>query len=309
MEFGFDLPSHMEPVMPRQTATLRVRLPGFVGPDTSSQREGFLDPGPYPVLEYLENHPDADTDFARLLAPALGASDTWVCTRWKAQRYADVVEQPDPAPQRQAFAGDPDAVDEAALTGLLPRFHAFTYDLDEARYPFDLPGVHVPQAPPASNNCCTFAEALLVRAWADAHAGFAWNAERHGQMMIYSADDYFSPVTAAVDAGMAVAADADEAPHPWTLVQGWRHQWRGGHTFIVVDHHPANDRVLTLESNSACHLDGPGFRMIGSLRDVPAPPASWWEREDLWTWQRFRATYRYRRVARLKVRNRSWAGT
>lgn len=295
--------------MPRLTATLHVRLPGFVAPDTSSQREGFLDPGPYPVLEYRQKQPDEDTDYARVLAPALGAADTWVCTRWKSQRYADVVEQPAPPTERQPFDDDPDAVDEAALVDLLPRFHPFTYDLDEARYPFELPGVHVPQAPPASNNCCTFVEALLVRAWADGHNEFNWTADRHAQMMIYSSDDYFSPVTAAVDAGMAVATDPEAAPHPWTLVQGWRHQWRGGHTFVVLDHDPATDRVLTLESNSAYRLDGPGFRMIGNLRDVQKPPDAWWERDDLWTWERFRATYRYRRTATLKVRDRSWAGT
>jgi hypothetical protein len=292
---------------PHPTATLHVRLRGFVEPDTSSQQEGFLDPGRYPVLEYKEGYPDERSDYALLLAPALGAGDTWVCTRWKGRRYADVVKEPAPPTERRLFDDDPDAVPESALVDLLPRFHEFTYDEDKAYYPFELPGVQVPRAPPTSNNCCTFVEALLVRAWADTHDDFNWSIEQHRQMMIYSGDDYFSPVTAAVDAGMAVAPDSDEAPHPWTLVQGWRHRWRGGHAFIVVDHHPDTDRVLTLESNSAYRLDGPGFRMIGNLRDVPDPPEAWWTDEDLWTWERIRATYRYRGAARLKVAARSWS--
>ncbi|HKJ91746.1 MAG TPA: hypothetical protein VJ957_01205, partial [Longimicrobiales bacterium] len=98
--------------MPGLAATLHVRLPGFVEPDTSSQREGFLDPGPYPVQEYRENYPDADTDFALLLAPALGAGDTWVCTRWKDQRYADVVQEPARHTERNPFDGDDAAVPE-----------------------------------------------------------------------------------------------------------------------------------------------------------------------------------------------------
>lgn len=293
------------------SATLRIRLPGFLGPDTSAPREGFLDPGTYPVETYARNHPDADTDYALVTAPTLGAGDTWICTRWRDQIYADVEEVPAPVTERQPFADDPMAVDEAALVELLPRFHAFTYDLDEARYPYALPGVRVPEAPPASNNCCTFAEALLVRAWADAHDGFDWGPERHGQMMIYSADDYYSPVTAAVESGMAEAADADAPPHPWTLIQGWRHQWRSGHTFLVLDHHPGTDRVLTLESNSSYRLDGVGFRMVGNLRDLSdhRPPDAWWEREELWTWTRMVATYRFRRMATLKVKDRAWSGT
>jgi len=289
-------------------ATLRVRLPGFLGPDTSAPREGFLDPGRYPVEVHAENHPDDDTDYALVTAPALGAGDTWICTRWKDQVYAVVEEVPEPETERRDFDDDPAAVPEATLVALLPSFHDFAYDLDDARYPFDLPGVRVPQAPPATNNCCTFVEALLVRAWADAVDDFDWSAERHAQMMIYSADDYFSPVTAAVESGMAVAADPDDPPHPWTLIQGWRRQWRDGHTFLVLDHHPQTDRVLTLESNSAYRLDGVGFRMIGNLRDVPdhRPPDDWWQSDETWTWDRMAATYRYRRHATLRVAEREW---
>ncbi len=32
------------------------------------------------------------------------------------------------------------------LVGLLEKFHDFIYDLDESRYPYELPGIRVPRA-------------------------------------------------------------------------------------------------------------------------------------------------------------------
>jgi hypothetical protein len=129
-------------------------------------------------------------------------------------------------------------------------------------------------------------------------------------MMILSNDDFFSPVTAAIESNMAVAVpEPDTPPHPWTVIQGWRRQWRSGHTFIIVDHHEQTDRVLTLESNRAYKLNGVGIRAIGNIRDIGGlPPEAWWEREDLWTWERMRSTYRYRQQAWLKVKDRTWSG-
>lgn len=296
----------------RKLASLRMRLKGFQAPDTRSDFEGHLDPGKYVVLEHRENFPDADTDYALLVAPSLGAGDTWICTRWKQERYADVFTAPEPTPAAETRFEDLElVVPESALTDLLPSFHEFTYDIDEARYPFELPGVRVPLAPPTLNNCCTFVEALLVGAWRNVHADeLAWSAERHRQMMITSSDDFFSPVTAAIESGMARAVeDSDRPPQPWTIVQGWRQQWRGGHTFIIVDHDPATDRVLTLESNSAFGLDGVGCRKLGNLRDFPngEPPEGWREREGLWTWQEVCAKYRFRQQALLKVIDRAWS--
>jgi hypothetical protein len=296
----------------KKIARLRLRLKGFVKPSSKSQVEGFLEPGNYIIKNYLENQPpDDDTDYALVQAPALGAGDTWICTRWKNQRYADIVEAPKLAVDHRRFETDDFAISEAALIDRLGAFENFTYDLDEARYPYKLPGVHLPQAPPSSNNCCTFVEALLVRAWADEYnRRFRWSSSRHGQMMIFSNDDFFSPVTAVVEEKMAIAVqDPDTPPHPWTLIQGWRRQWRSGHTFLIVDHHGPTDRVLTLESNSSYKLNGVGFRAIGNLRDMEVqPPANWWEIEDLWTWERLCSTYRYRQQALLKVKDRNWSG-
>jgi hypothetical protein len=295
--------------MIRTTANTQRRLKGFTEPSTGSQFEGYLEPGKYLVQDFKPNHPDRDTDYALLLAPTLGANDTWICTRWKDQHYAQIVEsEPTVQEPRVSFDDAPLAIDESALVDRLTDFHDFTYTPDGARYPHSLPGIRLPLSPPAQNNCCTFVEALLVKAWSDSHEDFEWSTGLHGQMMIFSNDDYFSPVTAVVESGMAISVtDSDVAPHPWTLVQGWRHQWRNGHTFIIVDHHAASDRVLTLESNSHYQLNGVGFRAIGNLRDVDVqPPQNWWEMAALWTWDDICATYRYRQQARLKVRNRTW---
>jgi hypothetical protein len=294
----------------KKIAILHMRLKGFEESDTTSQVEGFLDPGKYVIEEYLQNHPNQDTDYALVQAPALGAEDTWICTRWKDQNYADISDEPEVSIERLPFDDDPLAIREEALVNLLPQFEDFIYDLDEARYPFDLPGVRLPQAPPYSNNCCTFVEALLVRAWADVHADFEWNRARHGQMMILSNDDYFSPVTAVIESQMGIVVpDPDTSPHPWTVIQGWRRQWRDGHTFIVVDHHEPTDRILTLESNSSYRLNGVGFRMIGNIKDFGCrPPDTWWMREDLWEWKKVQSTYLYRQQAWLKVKDRSFSG-
>lgn len=296
--------------MSTMIAQLHIRLRGFSVPDTESQFEGSLEPGKYIVKEYRQNHPNADSDYALVLAPALGAGDTWICTRWMNQHYAQVAEMKPVQVRRLTFDDDPFAVDEDVLVNLLPQFEQYTYDLDEARYPYTLPGVGVPHAPPAQNNCCTFVEALLVKAWADTHNGFKWSPHQHGQMMILSNDDFYSPVTAVVESKMGISvADPDTPPHPWTVIQGWRRQWRNGHTFIIVDHHEPSDRVQTLESNSSYRLNGVGFRALGNLRDTGGrPPANWWEQSDLWTWGKIRATYQYRQQAWLKVKNRGWSG-
>jgi hypothetical protein len=290
--------------MAERVAKLPNRLKGFEKADTGSQFEGWVAPGTYVVLEERSG---GETDYARLLVPALGAGDTWICTRWKNQVYArpeDVLQVA--APPALELSEEDRPVPESRLRAVAGRFSAFHYDFDDAFYPFRLRGVNVPQAGPKTNNCCTFVEALLVGAWQDEYDDFAWSPEQHRQMMIMSRDDFFSPVTAAVEAGLAVAAHEDSAPRPWTLVQGWREQWNKGHTFVIVAHHPPTDRVLTIESNSGYRMNGVGWRMVGNLRDHAAPPASWWENDKLWTWQRVRAVYRFRRCAWLEVTDLEW---
>lgn len=295
--------------MSKQVANVLRTLKGFEQADTNSQVEGVVEPAKYPVLDTKKNHPTPDTDYIMIEALHLGGNDTWICSRWKDQEYAVIEQVPEPEGV-VSFEDDPDAIDEQVIVGLLPAFHPFTYDLDYAAYPFALPGIKLPLAPPAQNNCCTLVEGVTVGAWAEAKEEFTWTSAQHGQMMIYSPEDFFSPVTALIDANMAVAVqDPDAAPNPWTVVQGWRNQWRGGHTFFIVAHHVPTDRVLTLESNSAYNMNGPGFRCLGNLRDFPEgrPPENWWENDSLFTWERIKSTYRFRQQCWLKVKNLSWA--
>ena len=202
------------------------------------------------------------------------------------------------------------AVAESAITALLPAFTPYTYDFRATYYPWALPGVTLPLAPPHLINCCTCVEAVLVGAWVKQHgAAFQWNSTRHGQMMI-TGSDLFSPVAAVVESGMGVALPDGQAPTAWCVAQGWRSS-TSGHTFIIVARHAPSDRVLTLEANQAYSLNGVGCRKFGNLRDLPGgrPPPRWWESASAPTWQELRSTYAQGlKLAQLNVQNPTWAG-
>lgn len=292
---------------------LNQQLNCFDQSDTAATVLGTLGAGDYDLIELKENYPDSDTDYARVFDPGLNTK-VWICSRYKDTRYASVnasETSTDPAPVASFdFDQDDQSIDEQQLVDSLQQFTGFTYHLQEPNYPFSLNGIKVPLASEAGqpqNNCCTFVEGLLVHAWQTASPGFSWNNTSHGQMMIYSADDYFSPVTCLVERGMAVAVPDDNTPpQPWTVIQGWREQWKGGHTFIILDYHAPTGRVLTLESNSGYNLNGVGYRNIGNISEHPHPTAQWWENERLWTWEKVKSAYAYRKQAKLKVKNVSW---
>lgn len=295
-------------MLKNQYAILKQSLKGFEEPDTSSQVEGTIPSGTYLVLEYKENFPTQDTDYIHIEVPALGDEETWICSRWKDSEYATIESRQVQAAVPIDFGTDVMTIEENALVSLLPDFYDFEYDLDRARYPYPITGFKAPIAPPQTNNCCTFVEGLVVKAWENAIDGFEWSRARHGQMMIFSADDFFSPVTALVESGIAEpVTDDDQSPHKWTVVQGWRKQWSGGHTFIILDHDPVTDKVMTLESNSAYKLNGVGYRMVGNVKDFNAPPENWQQLDNLWTWERIKSTYRYRKQCILKLKDISWA--
>jgi len=230
---------------------------------------------------------------------------------WRALDQKNESE-PVAAPPRPPVGMGGHHVSESHLIRRLKEFGGFGYALEGAAYPYPLggvPGLKLATKPGAAarvNNCCTFVEALLVKAWSDSADGFRWNKRRHGQFMIASTADYFSPITAVVEAGMGVEQeDPDMPPAPWTLVQGWRRKWGGGHTFLVLD--IDGTRILTLESNSYYGLNGPGFRHVGGLDDFDGfRPSKWKSSRKLWDWKRFRKSYPHMRLARLKVRDIQW---
>lgn len=200
-------------------------------------------------------------------------------------------------------------IDESNLVDTLPAFRPYRYGHDVS-YPWPLLGVGAIDEPGRFNDCCTFVEALTVRAFEQGAGGaFSWGKRRHGQMMIVDTKDRFSPVTAVVEAEIADRVDPDAAPGPWTLVQGWKQRWKGGHTFLLVDHDPSTDRVLLLESNKAFGLDGPGLRGLGNLRDLDGgPPPAWWTQPAVWTWAQVKQAWPYRKAARLRVEGTRWSG-
>lgn len=312
--------------------TLAKKLMTFAEPSTGSAKKGFVEAGDYSLLESKLNFPNDDTDYAQIETPE---GKVWICSRWKENSYTETQASPELPEENEPldlldaigaitrinFDNNDDAVEESALVSIVKDYEGFAYDLHKPAYPYDLPGVNLPITPPKAkqNNCCTFAEGLIVKAWSDAFPDFEWNNHRHGQMMIFSTDDYFSPVTAALESGMGEQVDdVEAAPLPWTLVQGWKSRktddvpgskWSGGHTFIIVDHHEETDKVLTLESNKAFGLNGVGFRKIGMASDFNnQPPQGWWEMPGVWTWAQIKNSYKARAMATLKVKNRSWSG-
>jgi hypothetical protein len=203
----------------------------------------------------------------------------------------------------------PNSVNESFLIDRIDDFKNFSYNRDDGWYPYELPDVSVPQAPPRQNNCSTMVEGLAIKAWKDARGDdFTWCLTKHNRMMITSTDDYFSPVTETVASGLGIEINADDLPPPWTLVQGWKTQWTGGHNFFIVDVHPDTERILTLESNNTYEMDGPGFRMLGDIDNFVDfnPGKDWWKEATLWTWKNFKETYLHRKMARLKVHDQRW---
>ncbi|MFT5217683.1 MAG: hypothetical protein ACI83H_002824 [Glaciecola sp.] len=280
---------------------INQELKTFLDAETQSTAIGILKVGEYDIIEITNNYLNASTDYIMLTDTEI-QKNVWICSRNKETSYASIIQP------TLDFNNDEYVIEEeAALTKLLPIFKLFTYDLNKTTYPFQLKGCNLSQSPPALNNCCTFVEALVVKAWEDSIPNFSCNTACHGQMMILSADDYFSPVTCLIEQKMALAVDDDnQAPVPWTVIQGWKKKWSGGHTFIIIDYDPITDRVLTLESNAAYLLNGVGYRMIGSIAKNPKPPKSWAENDSLWTWTRMKKVYNFRKQANLKVKNISW---
>lgn len=210
------------------------------------------------------------------------------------------------------MATTPKFVPESALIKLLPEFRGYSYAKTGARYPFKIPAI--PDSlvgEPRVNNCCTFVEALLVRAWKDVHGdAFEWNSQRHKQIMIIS-DDLFGPVTAIIEAGMGEdLPDIHALPPPWTIVQGWESidPPKHGHTFLVLDSHPPTEKILTLESNLSLGMNGPGYRKVGDLDDFPNqhPGSNWHQGAAVWTWNQFHNSFHHIKLARLNVEDIGW---
>lgn len=294
---------------------LDIALKAFNQPDPKADEPGYAQPGDHEILEYLKN---VETDYAKINDPKLG--EVWICTRWNKTLYGTLLHKsieeekqedhplPDfPRASDEQLEAHPlqFSIPEVELIDLLGQFKDFSYDLHQPTYPFQLSGASVPQAPPFQNNCCTFVEGLIAKAYENV-TGKSWSSKDHSQMMIQDASDFFSPITCLVDKKIAVPIDENNTPGPWTVIQGWRKRWSGGHTFIILDHHKPTDRVLTLESNKAYELNGVGFRMLGNYGQVGNPGPEWWANTNLRTWQKIKITYPIRKHCALNVENIQW---
>ena len=278
-----------------------IALKAFAAPSAAAHVDARLPRGRYCAVDERVIGDDA---WVAVPSP-VSAGIAWLCARSGHREYAHVVERAAPHHRPRSLDGDPHAVRERELLTSLAAFAGWRYSHDDPRYPSDIGSVALPHAPPNANNCCTFVEALVAGTFARVHAT-PWSQAQHDQMMV-EADDHFSPITALVDGGHALPVTGDDLapPPPWTVFQGWRAEWSGGHTFIAVDHHAESDKVLVLESNSTAELDGVGWRGIGR---AAAPPAQWWTVSTTWSWARIASTYPLRHRCRLRVSHRAIAG-
>lgn len=207
-----------------------------------------------------------------------------------------------------------DLVPEATVLACLRAFEGYQYKRKRGKvsYPYQLPGLTLPDPPPRRNDCSTFVEGLVVGAWAEANEGFVWSNERHDQMMVSDEAAYpFSPITALVDTGIARAVpDSQAPPAPWTVIQAWDATQTTGHALIVVAYHPPTDRILTLESTNGHRLNGVGFRNFGNLESVDAgPPHRWWEEARAPTWTHLLTERPLLMQARLGFEAADWTKT
>ena len=148
-------------------ARLHRDLDCYLEPDTSLDPIKHLSAGSYEVLTIKSRFPDSSTDYIQLRVPELAEEVAWICARWRNRTYATINE----GQEVDVTASEAvDVIPELALVRLLPEFTGYEYSLKKPRYPFPLPGVpNLPLEPPPVNNCCTFVEALLVKAWFDIH--------------------------------------------------------------------------------------------------------------------------------------------
>ncbi len=258
------------------TATLLQSLRQFPAPDTATPAVGTLAEGTYEVFTTAIR----GTDEYALVG-------TWICTKSRGTTYATLSTPVAPVT---------DGIDEVSLTTVLQRFRGFVYSGGSPRYTGPLPNVSVPIAPPRQDNCCTFAEDLVVHAFEAAHFPFLWDEVRHSQLMVGDWSDLWSPPHGVADAGLARAvqgpATTSPLPPPWTLCQGWGPS--SGHTFLVLAVHAPTGKVLILESNSAFGFSGPGIRGLGGLDailDAGGPPADWWTKPEVPTWTEMHERY------------------
>jgi len=188
------------------------------------------------------------------------------------------------------------------------RFDGWSYDFADPFYPAAVPGVSIRVAAEPSQhktNCCCFVEAVLVDIF-----DVPWGKQPHADMMILDGARPFSPVEACVAAGIGkrVHIGDDHALNGVYVAQGWRRlsgpgrtvgRGDGGHTFMIIHHDGATDKVLTLEANASWGIGGVGWRGIGP---TTTSPANYAQNPEVWTWARLRKYYPEIEMARIDVR-------
>jgi hypothetical protein len=205
--------------------------------------------------------------------------------------------------------------------------------------------------------CNSFSQAIITEAWFRRYPQLRWSEENWEGFIIPNVwdtanntvgFDEFGPMTETLRSDgqviMAILVDVSENQPPprWSLIQGWS-VWNpvkdevedkakvgsiAGHSFIIVDHHPGNDKILTIEANKGYDLNGVGMRSLGNISSqkvngiiTPNQDRLWIEK-DVPTWQETKGSYAARAdpnhnpdglinpvgIVRLKVYDLQWSG-
>jgi hypothetical protein len=220
-------------------------------------------------------------------------------------------------------------VKEADILALLPDWEAYSYSVGKAHdvnYPAcyylgeeneALRGYSLHEIPDEHINCNTFSQAIITQAWFLRYPQFRWSKENWEGFTILDVPgfDPFGPMTESLRSDgqvfMAVMVDiSDNQPPPrWSLIQGWNiWDWKSsdgkpakkekdGHSFIIIDHHPGTDKILTIEANKGYRIDGVGMRSIGNLSGqkqnglITPNKDRLWVEKPLPTWQKTKGDY------------------
>lgn len=258
-------------------------------------------------------------------------------------------------------------VREADILALLPDWEAYVYSgAWAANYPNhyylgsnndSLRGFDLDEPPGLEIACNGFTQAIITEAWFRKYPQLRWNKDNWSGFIIENVWDTvnnqvgfdpFGPMTETLrgdgSIAMSVLVDASEnrPPPRWSLIQGWS-KWDpvkhatenraadgsiGGHSFIIVDHHPGTDKILTIEANHGLSLNGIGMRCLGNISGQKHAGIITPNKDRLWiekaapTWQETKQNYNELvdsahnpnnrdnpvGIARLKVYDLQWSG-
>ena len=170
-----------------------------------------------------------------------------------------------------------EAIQFQVMADLFPRVLQQKYRLKGGQTPDQPNGVRLraDRVGDDSINCTQFTTWIISQAF-----GTVWSSDQWSRWQVSSRAAHTDQVP---NFGPRVAMEwgigsTRPGKGPWLIQYFTNPKTFAGHSMLVIDHDETTDRILTLEANSACGLDGVGWAEIGNLRDVLNPGKDWAEK-------------------------------